>query len=176
MCFLCFSFLHNRLFFLFVLGVLFFVCLFFYISECFLFYLYYLGVYVMVNNNRRCVVALEVLCSGVVQGVGFRPFVYRIAVAQGVRGFVQNLGDAGVRIVVRGPKDCVDGFLRDLEEKKHPIVVYDEIIVELKAVESINSLFLAQFITYLKVLDKKVGLLVNFNVEQLKQGIKRIIL
>ncbi len=82
----------------------------------------------MAGNNSRRVVTLEVLCSGVVQGVGFRPFVYRIAVARCVRGFVQNLGDAGVRIVIRGPKDQVDGFLRDLEEKKHPIVVYDEII------------------------------------------------
>ena len=83
----------------------------------------------MAGSNGHYKVTLEVLCSGVVQGVGFRPFVYRIAVAQGVRGFVQNLGDAGVRIIVRGSKDCVDGFLRDLEEKKHQIVVYDEIIV-----------------------------------------------
>ncbi len=83
----------------------------------------------MVSNNSRRAVTLEVLCSGVVQGVGFRPFVYRIAVDRGVQGFVQNLGDAGVRIVVRGSKDQVDGFLRDLEDEKHPIVVYDEIIV-----------------------------------------------
>ena len=83
----------------------------------------------MVSNNSRRAVTLEVLCSGVVQGVGFRPFVYRIAVDRGVQGFVQNLGDAGVRIVVRGSKDQLDGFLRDLEDEKHPIVVYDEIIV-----------------------------------------------
>ena len=55
-------------------------------------------------------------------------------------------------------------------------LIEDEVIVELKATEEISNLFLAQLITYLKVMDKKVGLLINFNVEQLKQGIKRIIL
>lgn len=55
-------------------------------------------------------------------------------------------------------------------------LVEHDIIVELKAVESINNLFLSQLITYLKVMDKKVGLLINFNVELLKQGIKRIAL
>ena len=54
-------------------------------------------------------------------------------------------------------------------------LIEDEVIVELKATEAISNLFLAQLITYLKVMDKKVGLLINFNVEQLKQGIKRII-
>ena len=56
------------------------------------------------------------------------------------------------------------------------LLVEEKVIVELKATEAISNLFLAQLITYLKVMDKKVGLLINFNVEQLKQGIKRIIL
>ncbi len=55
-------------------------------------------------------------------------------------------------------------------------LVEDDVVVELKAAESINNLFLAQLITYLKVMDKRVGLLINFNVEQLKEGIKRVIL
>ncbi|PKK81213.1 MAG: carbamoyltransferase HypF, partial [Thermoplasmata archaeon HGW-Thermoplasmata-2] len=40
--------------------------------------------------------------NGIVQGVGFRPFVYRLAVKEGMRGYVRNLGDAGVEIVL----DC----------------------------------------------------------------------
>ena len=43
-----------------------------------------------------------VRCSGVVQGVGFRPFVYRAAVSQGLAGYVRNVGDAGVEVVVEG--------------------------------------------------------------------------
>ncbi|MDN3204660.1 GxxExxY protein [Algoriphagus sediminis] len=55
------------------------------------------------------------------------------------------------------------------------LLVEDEIIVELKAVEELNSVHLAQVLTYLKLSDKKLGLLVNFNVNLLKHGIKRVI-
>ncbi len=55
-------------------------------------------------------------------------------------------------------------------------LVEDNVIVELKAVESLNKIHEAQLLTYLKVMDKKIGLLINFNVEHLKQGIKRLVL
>ena len=44
--------------------------------------------------------------TGIVQGVGFRPFVYRIADSLSLVGYVLNLGDAGVRIVVEGEKQA----------------------------------------------------------------------
>ncbi len=61
---------------------------------------------------------------------------------------------------------------------KHRIdfLVDGEIIVELKATESILRIHEAQLITYLKAMNKKVGLLINFNVKRLKDGIKRLIL
>jgi len=49
------------------------------------------------------------------------------------------------------------------------------VIVEFKAVEKINQLHEAQLLSYLKLPNKKVGLLINFNVSRLKHGIKRII-
>ena len=55
-------------------------------------------------------------------------------------------------------------------------LVSDEVIVEIKAVENINKIFEAQLLTYLKAMDKKIGLLINFNVLRLKEGIKRLIL
>ena len=55
-------------------------------------------------------------------------------------------------------------------------LVGDEVVLEIKAVESINKIFEAQLLTYLKAMDKKVGLLINFNVLRLKEGIKRLIL
>ena len=52
----------------------------------------------------------------------------------------------------------------------------NEIIVELKAVVKTEPVFQAQLLSYLKLTGKKLGLLINFNVPVLKDGIKRIIL
>ena len=45
--------------------------------------------------------------TGIVQGVGFRPFVYRIAKSLSLPGYVLNLGDAGVEIVVEGSEEKI---------------------------------------------------------------------
>ncbi|HFD32527.1 MAG TPA: GxxExxY protein [Gammaproteobacteria bacterium] len=55
------------------------------------------------------------------------------------------------------------------------LLVEDKVIVELKAVDKIHPLHEAQLLSYLKLANKKVGLLINFNVSRLKYGIKRII-
>lgn len=54
------------------------------------------------------------------QGVGFRPFVYRIATANRLVGFVRNLGDAGVEVVVEGTRDSVSRFISQLETDRPP--------------------------------------------------------
>lgn len=64
----------------------------------------------------------------------------------------------------------------NLGDYRLDLLVEDEIIVELKAVERIEPVFEAQILTYLKITGKKLGLLINFNVPILKNGIKRIIL
>jgi len=53
-------------------------------------------------------------------------------------------------------------------------IVEDTIIIECKAVEQLLPIHSAQVLTYLKLTDKKLGLLINFNVEVLHKGIKRI--
>jgi GxxExxY protein len=55
-------------------------------------------------------------------------------------------------------------------------LVEQSVIVELKAVEKLQPIHEAQLLTYLKVLGCKIGLIINFNVPVLKQGIKRMIL
>jgi len=55
------------------------------------------------------------------------------------------------------------------------ILVEESIIIEVKAVESIIPIFEAQLITYLKLADKHLGYLINFNVPLLKNGFKRIV-
>jgi GxxExxY protein len=56
------------------------------------------------------------------------------------------------------------------------LLVADCVIVELKAVEQWNALHEAQLLTYLKLTGKRLGLLINFNVPALKDGLKRIVL
>jgi GxxExxY protein len=54
------------------------------------------------------------------------------------------------------------------------LLVEDRIIVEIKAVESLSPIASAQLLTYLKLYNRKIGLLINFNVLHLRDGIKRI--
>ena len=56
------------------------------------------------------------------------------------------------------------------------IYVENKVIVEIKSIESLAEIHLAQILTYLKLSGCKLGLLVNFNVKHLKDGIKRVIL
>ncbi len=55
------------------------------------------------------------------------------------------------------------------------ILVENEIIIELKAVDIILPVHKAQIISYLKLADKNLGFLINFNVDYIKNGIKRIV-
>jgi len=63
--------------------------------------------------------------------------------------------------------DC--GYRADL-------IIEDKIIIELKTVDEFNPVHEAQILTYLKFAEKKLGLLINFNVLRLKDEIKRYIL
>lgn len=56
------------------------------------------------------------------------------------------------------------------------LFVDDELIVELKSVDKIMGIHKAQLLTYMKLSGVKIGLLINFNVEILKTGIKRFVL
>jgi GxxExxY protein len=55
------------------------------------------------------------------------------------------------------------------------LLVEEAVIIELKAVETVLPIHRAQLITYLKLSDKHVGLLINFNVVRLKDGIERLV-
>ncbi len=66
-----------------------------------------------------------------------------------------------------------DGLLLE-EAYRLDLIVEDLVIVEIKAVEKIHPVHEAQLLSYLKLSDKRIGLLINFNVPLLKEGIKRI--
>jgi len=63
--------------------------------------------------------------------------------------------------------DC--GYRIDLRAEK-------KVIVEIKSVEALNDVHMAQVLTYMKLSGCKLGYLINFNVKLLKDGIKRIVL
>jgi hydrogenase maturation protein HypF len=62
-----------------------------------------------------------------VQGVGFRPFIYRTAVGNGLAGYVRNRGDAGVEVLLEGDAQKIERFLVDLDNKKPPLARIDQI-------------------------------------------------
>jgi len=67
--------------------------------------------------------------SGIVQGVGFRPFIYRLAVKNKLKGYVKNLADGAVQIHVEGPEKSIHRFREGLEEPP-ALAEIDEIVLE----------------------------------------------
>ena len=55
------------------------------------------------------------------------------------------------------------------------LLVNNQVVVELKSVEEMRPVFAKQLLTYLKLMDLRVGLLVNFNTSNLRENIKRIV-
>ena len=55
------------------------------------------------------------------------------------------------------------------------ILVESKVIIEIKSVEALNDIHLAQVLTYLKLSECKLGLLINFNVTLIKNGIRRVV-
>ncbi len=56
------------------------------------------------------------------------------------------------------------------------ILVEDKIIIELKSVDKIIPIHEAQLLTYMKLLNKRVGLIINFNEQLLRDGVKRMVI
>jgi hydrogenase maturation protein HypF len=77
---------------------------------------------------------LEIRVRGVVQGVGFRPFVQRLALRMGLSGWVRN--EAGtVRVRAQGPKESLDRFLQALRAEAPPLARIEELEVREAASE-----------------------------------------
>lgn len=56
------------------------------------------------------------------------------------------------------------------------LLVENKVVLEIKSLESIHEVHTAQILTYLKLSEKRLGLLLNFQVRTMKQGIKRVVL
>ena len=89
---------------------------------------------------------------------------------------VYELRKRGLRVDVEvGLPLIYDGVKLDDVAYRIDLLVECEVVVELKAVEIMAPIFEAQLIHYLKLSGKKVGLLINFKVLHLRDGIKRMV-
>jgi len=104
-----------------------------------------------------------------VLGPGLLESVYEVC-------FCHELGKRGLsyRRQVMVPI-VYDGITCD-EGLRLDVLVEDLVICELKAVEEVHPVFLAQLLSYLKLTGKRLGFLINFNVPVIKHGIKRVVL
>jgi GxxExxY protein len=100
-------------------------------------------------------------------GPGLLESVYAVCLTHELRSRGFTVGrELRVPVLYEGIK-LHTGFKMDL-------LVNDSVIIELKAVEEMRPLYKAQLLTYLRLTDKRLGLLINFNVPLIKDGIKRV--
>jgi len=88
---------------------------------------------------------------------------------------VYDLAHAGLKVEQQKPLPVVYRGVRLECAYRLDLVVEDEVIVEIKSVEKLLPIHQVQLMSYLKLFDYKVGLLINFNVKVLKNGIKRVV-
>jgi GxxExxY protein len=87
-----------------------------------------------------------------------------------------ELNKKGLSVIKQKPMPLV------YEERKLEIgyridlLVEEKVVIEVKSVDALNPIHLAQLMTYLKLSDCRIGFLMNFNVLSLKDGIKRVII
>jgi GxxExxY protein len=100
-------------------------------------------------------------------GPGLLESVYRTCLTHELRTAGQKVvSEQLVPIVYDGIE--LDGYRLDM-------LVNDGVIVEIKTVERLLPVHHAQLLSYLKLLDKRLGLLINFKVPQVMQGVKRVV-
>ena len=104
-----------------------------------------------------------------VLGPGLLESVYEVCLAHELRR-------RGLYVETQAPFPVVYEDIRLDAGLRLDMVVEEQLIVELKAVEKMNPLFKAQLLTYLKLTGKRLGLLINFNVPLIKDGVCRVAL
>ena len=101
-------------------------------------------------------------------GPGLLESVYRTCLAHELRNAGLHVVAEQVVPVFYDELQLDDGYRLDL-------LINDVVIVEIKAVEKLLPVHVAQLLSYLRPTDKRVGLLLNFNVPRLVQGLRRVV-
>ena len=88
---------------------------------------------------------------------------------------VYELRKRGLRVVSQEPMSLIyDGVEMDVGYRAD-LVVEDKVIVELKSAERMAAVHYKQLLTYLRVSDRRLGLLINFGMPLIKDGIRRVV-
>ncbi len=101
-------------------------------------------------------------------GPGLLESVYQEALAV-------ELADRGLRGVCQHPVPVTYGRVTLKLGFRADIVVEDKVVVEIKSVEEIAPVHRKQLLTYPRLMDRRLGLLINFNVAFIKHGITRVV-
>ncbi len=86
-----------------------------------------------------------------------------------------ELVNKGFQVVKEQPMPIIYKEVKMDHGYRIDLLVENKVVIEIKTVEGFTDVHFAQVLTYLKLGDYKLGLLINFNVTKLKDGIKRII-
>ena len=78
------------------------------------------------GTDSRKIIRACIEISGIIQGVGFRPFIYRLARTQGLKGHVANTA-AGVTIIIDGSEPEIENFLKAITGEKPPLACIEEL-------------------------------------------------
>ena len=88
---------------------------------------------------------------------------------------VHRLFKKGIKIETQKPIPLVFEEVRLECGFRCDVLVENKVIIEVKAVDALNDIHLAQVLTYLRLTNVKLGLLMNFNVLKMKDGIRRVV-
>ena len=86
-----------------------------------------------------------------------------------------ELKKEGLKVVKQKPLPLIYDEVKLEIGYRVDLLVENKVIIEIKSVEALNDIHLAQILTYLKLSNCKLGLLINFNVTLIKNGIKRVV-
>ncbi|MCF6308670.1 MAG: GxxExxY protein [Flavobacteriaceae bacterium] len=86
-----------------------------------------------------------------------------------------ELGKFGLKVIKQKPLPLIYEGVKLEIGYRVDLLVENKVIIEIKAVEALNDIHLAQVLTYLKLSNCKLGLLINFNVTLIKNGIRRVV-
>jgi GxxExxY protein len=86
-----------------------------------------------------------------------------------------ELKKTGLKVVKQKPLPLIYEEVKLEIGYRVDLYIENKVIIEIKSVDAINDIHLAQILTYLKLSDCKLGMLINFNVSLIKNGIKRMV-
>ncbi|MFC1837664.1 acylphosphatase, partial [Thermodesulfobacteriota bacterium] len=86
------------------------------------------------GTDTEKIIRAHIRVIGIIQGVGFRPFIYRLAKALPLTGYVVNTA-AGVTIEAEGTESDLESFIHSITEEKPSLAVIDDLQIEKSAVD-----------------------------------------